>query len=88
MVCCWRCTVSFSSSACVKLVSVRPANSSGRSNGIPLSSLLLYAPAMSGSPHGVRGATYVPRGGSGATRLRELQTYVDKVMPLYQAAKR
>ena len=25
---------------------------------------------------------------SGATRLRELQTYVDKVMPLYQAAKR
>jgi predicted Zn-dependent protease len=25
---------------------------------------------------------------SGATRLRDLQTYVDKVMPLYQAAKR
>jgi predicted Zn-dependent protease len=25
---------------------------------------------------------------SGETRLRDLQTYVDKVMPLYQAAKR
>ena len=25
---------------------------------------------------------------SSATRLRELQVYVDKVMPLYQAAKR
>ena len=28
-----------------------PANSAGRSNGVPLSSVLLYAPCRSGSPH-------------------------------------
>jgi hypothetical protein len=34
-----------------------PANSSGRSNGMPLSSLLVKIPCKSGSPHAVRGGT-------------------------------
>src|SRR4051794_37095017 len=38
--------------------SLRPSNAAGRSNGMPLSSLLVYAPEICGSPQGVRGGTY------------------------------
>src|SRR6188472_542739 len=34
---------------------LRPANSAGRSIGMPLSLLFVKVPWMSGSPHGVRG---------------------------------
>ena len=35
----------------------RPAHSSGRSNGVLASSLVVNTPEMSGSPHGVLGGT-------------------------------
>src|SRR5688572_31073168 len=36
----------------------RPANSSGRSRGVPFSLRFEYDPCRSGSPHGVRGAVH------------------------------
>ena len=33
-----------------------PARSSGRSNGVPFSSLFVYVPSILGSPHEVRGS--------------------------------
>ena len=44
-----------------------PANSAGRSNGVPLSSVLLYEPCKSGSPQPVRGGVHV-RAGLAAAR--------------------
>src|ERR1700730_7904828 len=49
------------SSAGVTSSIFRPSNCAGRSNGIPLSSLLVNTPAISGSPQAVRGGVHAFR---------------------------
>src|SRR5215472_3594865 len=49
---------SFSSSSSTSAL-LLPANRLGRSNGMPLSSLLVYVPCRSGSPQEVFAGTYV-----------------------------
>src|SRR5580704_5499913 len=53
-----RWATALASSSGVTSSSRLPANSAGRSNGVPLSCVLLYEPEMSGSPQGVFGGEY------------------------------
>ena len=84
--CSVRCRLSSFISAGVMLESERPANSAGRSKGIPVSLSLLYAPWRSGSPHAVRGGVHLcvtPGNASGTARAwRSRQRTVDSASDL------